>query len=191
MKKKSKVIITALLAIYIFIGVCGFMTQVGPIKPPETLESEIVIDLESPDKGIIYVTYPENVVSKDDFDVFAIANSNACDVLNQYYIPFYEDPFSIKPLREDGKVTVALDFFAENKYEFVWPVCTFNSTFLSFYQVADFTVILPEGYEIVDIATENAVKKPKRRFVDDRWEIETKTLENSEFQIEITYKKEE
>jgi hypothetical protein len=126
MKKRSKFIVAILLAMYIAIGIYGFMTQVEHIKPPEALELAIVIDLESPDKGIIYVTYPENVVSKDDFDIFAIANSNACDVLNQYYIPFYEDPFSIKPLREDGKVTVALDFFAENKYEFAWPVCTFN-----------------------------------------------------------------
>jgi hypothetical protein len=190
MKRNGKVIVVVLLAMYIAVGVYGFMTQVEPIKPPETLESEILIDLKSPDEGTIHITYPEDKVRTDDFHVFVGANSDACEILDQYYIP-YEDPTTVKPLRQNGKVTVSLDFFAENKYKFVWPVCTFNSTFLSFYQVADFTVILPEGYEIEDITTKNAVKKPKRRFVDDRWEIETKTLENSEFQIEITYKKEE
>jgi hypothetical protein len=191
MKRKSKVIITVLLAMYIGVGVYGFMTQVEPIKLPETLDTDILIDLIFPDEGVIYVSYPENRVSKDDFQVFVGASSDACDILDQYYIPCEEDPSSVKPLRKSGKVTVSFDFFAVNKYEFVWPVCTFNSTWVQMWQGADFTVILPEGYEIVDITTKNAVKKPKRRFVDDRWEIETKTLENSEFQIEITYKKEE
>jgi hypothetical protein len=191
MKRKNKIITMVLLAMFIAVGIYGFVTQVEPIKPPETLESNILIDLKSPDEGVIYVTYPGNKVSKDDFQVFVVASSDACDILDQYYIPCEEDPFSVKPFRKSGKVTVSFDFFAENKYEFVWPLCTFNSTWVQMWQGADFTVILPEGYEIVDIATENAEKKPKKRFVDDRWEIETKTLENSEFRIEITYKKEE
>ena len=190
MKRRSKLIVAVLLAMYLAVGVYGFMTQVEPIKPPETLDSEILIDLKSPDEGMIHITYPEDKVRTDDFHVFVGANSDACEILDQYYIP-YEDPNTVKPLRQNGKVTVSLDFFAENKYEFVWHICTFNSTWVQMWKGADFTVILPKGYEIVDIATENAVKKPKRRFVDDRWEIETKTLENSEFQIEITYKKEE
>ena len=189
MKKRSKVIVAILLAMYIAVGIYGFMTQVEPVEPPETLTSKIVVDLKSPNEGTIYIQYPEDKVSEDDFAVFVGANSDACDILAQYYILWEDDPYSVKPLRKSGKVTVALDFFAENKYEFAWPVCTFNSTWVQMWQEADFTVILPEGYEIVDIATENAVKKPKKRFVDDRWEIETKTLENSEFQIEITYKK--
>ena len=191
MKRKSKVIIGLLLVIYVGIGTYAFMTQVKPIDPPDTVQLEILIDLKSPDEGIIHITYPEEEVGTEDLDVFVRANRDAGEILNQYYIRCVEDPFSVKSLREDGKATISLDFAAQNKYEFVWPVCTFNSTWVQMWQGADFTVILPEGYEIVDIATENAVKKPKRRFVDDRWEIETKTLENSEFQIEITYKKEE
>jgi hypothetical protein len=189
MKRKSKVIIGLLLVIYVGIGTYAFMTQVKPIEPPDTVQLEILIDLKSPDEGIIYITYPEEEVGTEDLDVFVRANRDAGEILNQYYIRCVEDPFSVKPLREEGKATISLDFAAQNKYAFVWPICTFNSTWVQMWQGADFTVILPEGYEIVDITTENAVKKPKRRFEDDRWEIKTKTLENSEFQIEITYKK--
>lgn len=189
MKRRSKVIIVVLLAMYIAIGAYGFMTQVEPIKSPETLESEILIDLKFPDEGTIHITYPEDKVSTDDFHVFVGANKDACDILDQYYMPYEEDPFSVKPLREDGKVTVSLDFFAENKYEFVWPVCIFNSTWVQMWKGADFTIILPEGYEIVDITTKNAAEEPKKTFEDDRWKISTKTIKNSEFQIGITYKK--
>ncbi len=188
MEKKIKIGLAFLVVCTVLVSLTVLYNYFNQgMEPPDTIHVDVLVDLKSPNDGTIYVTCPENEVSKDDFDVFAGANSKACEILDQYYIPWEEDPFSVKPLREDGNVTVSLDFFAENKSEFVGPVCTFNSTFLSFYQVADFTVILPEGYEIVDIATENAVKKPKRRFVDDRWEIETKTLENSEFQIRITY----
>lgn len=190
MRRRGKVIIILLVAMYIVVGIYGFITQVEPIRPPETLKSEIVIDLQCPYEGVIHITNSEDKISRIDYDVVIGSNRDAWEILDQYCIP-YKDPYSIKPNREKGKVTVSLNFVAENKYEFVWPVCTFNSTWVQMWQGADFTVILPEGYEIVDIATENAVKKPKRRFVDDRWEIETKTLENSEFQIEITYKKEE
>ena len=190
MRRRGKVIIILLVAMYIVVGIYGFITQVEPIRPPETLKSEIVIDLQYPYEGVIHITNSEDKISRIDYDVVIGSNRDAWEILDQYCIP-YKDPYSIKPNREKGKVTVSLNFVAENKYEFVWPVCTFNSTWVQMWQGADFTVILPEGYEIEDITTKNAVKKPKRRFVDDRWEIETKTLENSEFQIEITYKKEE
>ena len=70
MKRNGKVIVVVLLAMYIGVGVYGFMTQVEPIKLPETLDTDILIDLIFPDEGVIYVSYPENRVSKDDFQVF-------------------------------------------------------------------------------------------------------------------------
>ena len=190
MKTKNKIIIITLLAIYALIGSYIFITQIESVNPPEPFEYSVIIDLEKPDGGTITFIVPHGeIATQTDREILSRFGAIGNDILEDQYLLIKSPANEIT--QKDSEGHIQIEFIAENKYEFAWPVCTFNSTFLSFYQVADFTVILPEGYEIVDIATENAVKKPKRRFVDDRWEIETKTLENSEFQIEITYKKEE
>ncbi len=190
MEKKIKIGLTFLIICVILVSLLVLYLNRSDqrIKPPDTLHVEIIVDLKSPDEGTIHITCPENKVSTDDYDVVVGANRNAWEILDQYSIP-YKNPNSIKPLREGGKVTASLDFFVDNKYEFAWPVCTFKSTWSQMWMGADFTVILPEDYEIVNITTRNVVEGPTKTFEDERWRITTKTLDNSEFHIEITYEK--
>jgi len=188
MKTKNKIIIITLLAIYVVVGFYGFTTQIEPINPPEPIEYSIIIDLEKPDGGNITFILPHGeIATLTEEEIFSRFGAIGNDILeNQYFL--INCP-SNKIVQKESKGNIQIGFMAKNKYEFAWPICTFNSTFLSFYQVVDFTIILPEGYEIVDITTKNAAKEPKKTFEDNRWKITTKTIENSEFQIGITYKK--
>ena len=98
-----------------------------------------------------------------------------------------EDPFSVKPRREDGKVTVSMDFFAEDKSEFTGPIYIFKSTsWIPFYEEANVTIIFPKGYE----STEKTPSRP-RVFEDGRWKYFALVREFNEFNLELEYTKSE
>lgn len=187
MEKKIKIGIVLLIICIISVSFVILYLNRGPrINPPETLKFDILIDLESPDAGTIYTIYPENKVSRDDIDIVVSANHDAWEILEQYSIP-YKDPYSIKPLRKGGKVTVPLDFVADNKSEFVGPVYVFKSTsWIPFYEEADVTIILPKGYELTDKTS----SRP-HVFEDGRWKYFASVSEFNKFNLELEYKKAE
>lgn len=187
MEKKIQIGLIFLIICIIFISLVVFyLNRERKINPPETLKFDILIDLESPDAGTIYIMYPENKVSRDDYDIVVAANRNAWDILDQYSIP-YQDPYSIKPNREIGIATVSLNFFAETKSEFVGPIYTFKSTsWVPFYEEANVTIILPKGYEPIE-------KIPSRSYVFEggRWKYVALVREFEKFNLELEYTKSE
>lgn len=187
MEKKIKIGIIFLIICIIFVSlIMLYLNRGSRINSPETLKSEILIDLKTPDEGTINMIYPEDKVSRYDYDLVTGASRNAWEILDQYSIP-YKNPDSIKPLRKGGKVTVSLDFVADNKSEFVGPVYVFKSTsWIPFYEEADVTIILPKGYELTDKTS----SRP-HVFEDGRWKYFASVSEFNQFNLELEYKKAE
>ena len=190
--KKIKVV--AIVVAILAVGIAGlylydsFFKRPPPIIPPTTEHSSILIDLSRPDEGMISLSYSESETSGDDFMLVAGAVKDAVEILDWYYIP-HVDPATVRPLRQASMVTVSFAFFAKDKYEFVWPESTFTSTWAPMWQVADLSLVLPEGYEIVSIKVQNVTNEPARDIENNRWKITTRTIEGEEFQMEVIYRK--
>ena len=192
MEKKIKIGIIFLIICIIFVSLVMLYLDRGQrIRPPEISELEILIDLKTPDEGTIYIIYPENEISKEDFEVLARASHVAGEILDQYYMLAEEDPFSVKPLRKDGRVTLSLDFFAEDKSEFVGPIYMFESTsWIPFYEEADVTIIFPKGYELLEKETWGMSSK-QLVFEYGRWKYFAFVGTFEDFNLEIEYTKSE
>lgn len=183
-------VVTAILAL----GLGGlwlysyFSQQQPPITPPATEHSSVLIDLSHPEEGVISLSWPETRTGVDDFMIVADAINDAVQILDSYYIP-HADPTSIKPLREANRVTVSLEFFAKNRQEFIWPESVFVSTWVPMWKSTDLSLVLPDGYEIVNVEATGLASEPTQTFENNRWKITTRTKESVAYMMKITYKK--
>ena len=188
-RTKSILLYVGLFVIYLAVALYGFSTQV-PAKPPEATEYAIVVDLRDADHGTIHFIVPEDeIVDPSPDNLYSRFGAVGHDILEDQYMLIHSPANSIE--QEGPNTHIQIEFVAEDKYVFSWPVRTFTTRFLSFYQIVDFTVVLPEGCEITDVTITNEAEEPVQATENNRRKLLTKTKENETFQLELTYERTE
>lgn len=188
MNKKYKIIIFIVVIAMILIGSYLILLKpdigTGEIIPPKTQNLKNSVDLYKPEEGTITITSP--ITDEDDIIMINKNLKIAIDAVeDQYEIP-YEDPADIPTEKENRQFTSTYKFYAKDEYKLIWNVVTFNSTWYQLYKQADFTIIIPEGYNVSTINT-NSPYKPTKELKDNRWHIGIQSLPNQHLKIGITY----